>query len=120
MRRTSLSATQTIAPQRPAPAVSASTATMLIPASASTLTFSASAPGRSSPWIRNPDFFSLKARPAFLAAVAKRRVSSGTTSICARRPRAVPLQASRFTPPLTIEASTLKASPGRSATEVEK
>jgi hypothetical protein len=109
-----------MAPQRPLPADRPSTATMLMPASASTFRFSASAPVRSSPWMRKPDFLSLNFSPAFLAAAAKRRVSSGTTSICARRPRVVPLQASRLTPPLTSAASTLKVWPGLSATVVEK
>jgi CHASE3 domain sensor protein len=56
---------------------------------------------------------------ALRTAVPKRRVSPGTTSMCARRPRVVPAQASRSMPAQTKVCSTRNAWPGRSGTEVE-
>src|SRR5260370_12797871 len=77
--------TQSIPPQRPEPAQKTCTDVTLTFASASFFTTSATAPGRSSPWMRNPLFLVLNLSPAALAALANVGLAAGMRSNCARR-----------------------------------
>src|SRR5574337_893271 len=78
--------TQRMAPYRFLPAETAVMAVTLIFASASLRRTLATAPMRSSPWMRKPLFFLLSVHPAFLAHFAKAAESAGMKSNWARRP----------------------------------
>src|SRR6266511_856954 len=69
---------------------------------------SATAPRRSSPWMRNARFTSLSVRPARSAGSLSEAGSSGTRSICDwPPPRGNPRKASRFTP-LSLRAERIR------------
>src|SRR5260370_36475870 len=83
--RTPVGFTKSLPTQRPEPAQKTCTDVTLTFASASFFTTSATAPGRSSPWMRNPLFLVLNLSPAALAALANVGLSAGMRSNWDRR-----------------------------------
>src|SRR3989449_4128464 len=94
---TSRCPTQRMAPNVPPVAQTASIAVTLIFACASRVISSSTAPGRSDPLTRNAFLGPTSFHFAALAAARKVAASSGTKSICARRPLGKPENASRLT-----------------------
>jgi len=93
VRVTSCCLTQKIAPNRPAPATTASIAVMLMSEAASVSSISTIAPTRSFPRTRKPVLVSSSSMPSLFATFLKSVASSGTRSIWARRPLGKPWKA---------------------------
>src|SRR5215470_1841710 len=89
--------THRMAPNAPPLAHTASIAVTLIFACARRVISSATAPGRSAPLTRNAFLGPTSFHLAALAAARNAAASSGTKSICARRPLGKPEKASRLT-----------------------
>src|SRR5512143_28295 len=115
---TSRGFTHRIAPYRPIPAHTASVAVTLIFAAASFSYSPATAPGRSSPLMRNTFLGPVSLILAAFAAATNAAAFSGTKSIWVRRASGNPEYARRFTPASRSTFNTRTPSPGLSGTIV--